>query len=76
MWIEWRVRWRGDERVLRWEDGALGGDAAVAEAFGRYVLSNAPATAVPPEERLRDPALVRQMVAEFADAIIETRDGA
>ncbi len=73
MWIEWRIRWRGDEATVRWEDGALTSDNAVTAAFGRFVVSNAPTTDRPAEERLADPALARQTMAEFADAILETR---
>ena len=73
MRIEWRIRWRGDERTVYWENGTLGGDEAAASAFGRFMVSNAPTTDAPAEERLRDPALVRAMMAEFADVILETK---
>jgi hypothetical protein len=75
MWIEWRIRWRGDEAIVRWEDGRLTSDNAVTAAFGRFIVSNAPTTDRPAEERLADPALVRQAMSEFADAAIETRAG-
>ncbi len=72
MWIEWRIRWRGDEATVRWENGVLVSDNTVTAAFGRFAISNAPMTDRPSEERLRDPAITAQMLAEFADAIIET----
>ncbi len=72
MWIEWRIRWRGDVATVRWEDGVLISDNAVTAAFGRFAVSNAPTTDRPSEERLRDPTITVQMLAEFADAIIET----
>ncbi len=72
MWIEWRIRWRGDAATVRWEDGVLVSDNAVTAAFGRFAVSNAPTTDRPSEERLRDPTITVQMLAEFADAIIET----
>lgn len=72
MWIEWRIRWRGDVAVVRWQDGALTSDNGVTAAFGRFAVSNAPTTDRPPEERLANPAVVREMMAEFADAILET----
>ncbi len=72
MWIEWRIRWRGDAATVRWEDGVLVSDNAVTAAFGRFAVSNAPTTDCPSEERLRDPTVTVQMLAEFADAIIET----
>lgn len=75
MWIEWRIRWRGDEATVRWEDGALTSGNAVTAAFGRFAVSNAPMTDRPPEERLRDPAIAAHMLAEFADAIREARNG-
>jgi hypothetical protein len=75
MWIEWRIRWRGDEAIVRWEDGRLTSDNAVTAAFGRFIVSNAPTTDRPAEERLADPVLVRQAMSEFADAAIETRAG-
>lgn len=73
MWVEWRVRWRGDEATVRWENGALTSDNGVTAAFGRFAVSNAPMTDRPPEERLADPVLANEMLAEFADAIIETK---
>jgi len=75
VWIEWRIRWRGDDATIRWEDGVLTSDNATTAAFGRFAVSNAPTTDRPPEERLADPLLARQMMAEFADAIRETRTG-
>lgn len=75
VWIEWRIRWRGDDATVRWEDGALTSDNAATAAFGRFVVSNAPMTDRPAEERLADPALVRQMMAEFADTVSELRAG-
>ena len=72
MWIEWRIRWRGDDATVRWENGGLVSDNAVTAAFGRFAISNAPTTDRPSEERLRDPTITAQMLAEFADAIIET----
>lgn len=75
MWIEWRIRWRGDEATVRWEEGALTTENAATAAFARFVVSNAPTTDRPAEERLADPAIARQMMAEFADAILEARAG-
>lgn len=75
MWIEWRIRWRGDEAIVRWENGALRSDNSATAAFGRFAVSNAPTTDRPPEERLRDPAIAAAMLAEFADAIIATGVG-
>ena len=75
MRIEWRIRWRGDEAVVRWENGALTSDNGATAAFGRFAVSNAPTTDRPPEERLANPALAQEMLAEFADAIIETKTG-
>ncbi|MGI8687097.1 MAG: hypothetical protein ACR2M3_00820 [Thermomicrobiales bacterium] len=72
MWIEWRIRWRGDDAIVRWENSVLISDNAVTAAFGRFAISNAPATDRPPEERLANPVLTKEMMAEFADAIIET----
>jgi len=73
MWIEWRIRWRGDEATIRWEDGVLMTANGATAAFARFAVSNAPTTDRPPEERLRDPTITAQMLAEFADTIIETR---
>ena len=73
MWIEWHIRWRGDAATVRWENGALIGDTAVTAAFGRFAVSNAPTTDRPPEERLANPMIAKEMMAEFADAIIETK---
>ncbi len=73
MWIEWRIRWRGDDATVRWENGVLISDNAATAAFGRFAISNAPTTDRPSEERLRDPTITAQMLAEFADAIIETK---
>ncbi|GEM_PF-6185151 len=75
MWIEWRIHWRGDEETVRWENGALTSDNGATAAFARFAVSNAPTTGRPPEERLRDPATAAQMLAEFADAIREVRNG-
>ncbi|MHB8648027.1 MAG: hypothetical protein ACYDAR_19770 [Thermomicrobiales bacterium] len=75
MWIEWRVRWRGDAATVRWENGTLTSDNAVTAAFGRFAVSNAPTTDRPTEERLHDPVIVAHMLAEFADAIVERTDG-
>ncbi len=75
MWIEWRIRWRGDEVTVRWENGALTSENGATAAFGRFAVSNAPTTDRPSEERLRDPAIAAQMLAEFADAIIATITG-
>ena len=75
VWIEWRVRWRGDEATVRWENGVLTSDNSVTAAFGRFAVSNAPTTDRPAEERLRDPVIAAQMLAEFADAIIATITG-
>lgn len=75
MWIEWRIRWRGDEAIVRWEDGALTSDNGVTAAFGRFAVSNAPTTDRPLEERLANPLTAREMMAEFADAIITTSTG-
>jgi hypothetical protein len=75
VWIEWQIRWRGDDATVRWEDGRLTSDNAATAAFGRFAVSNAPTTDRPLEERLADPALARQMLAEFADDIRATRDG-
>jgi hypothetical protein len=75
LWIEWQIRWRGDDATVRWEDGALTSDNAATAAFGRFAVSNAPTTDRPLEERLADPTLARQMMAEFADTIRETRTG-
>jgi hypothetical protein len=76
MWIEWRIRWRGDEQTIRWEDGALVSENAVTAAFGRFAVSNAPVTDHPPEERLPDPEIARQMMTEFADAVLDVHQGA
>jgi hypothetical protein len=76
MWIEWRIRWRGDEAVVRWEDGALVSENAATAAFGRFAVSSAPRTDRPLEERLRDPAIASEMMTEFADAVLETRHSA
>ncbi len=73
MWIEWRIRWRGDEATVRWENGALTSENSATLAFGRFAVSNAPTTDRPPEERLASPALASEMMAEFADAILETK---
>jgi hypothetical protein len=70
VWIEWRIRWRGDEVTVRWENGALMSDNSATAAFERFAVSNAPTTDRPSEERLRDPDIAAQMLAEFADAII------
>jgi hypothetical protein len=70
MWIEWRIRWRGDEATVRWENGALTSENSVTAAFGRFAVSNAPTTDRPLEERLADAAIAREMMAEFADAIL------
>ncbi len=75
MWIEWRIRWRGDDVTVRWEDGMLTSDNAATAAFGRFIVSNAPTTDRPAEERLADPALARQIMAEFADTVIAERSG-
>ncbi len=75
VWIEWRIRWRGDEATVRWENGALISDNAVTAAFGRFAISNAPTTDRPPEERLANPELANEMMTEFAGAIIETETG-
>lgn len=75
MWIEWRIRWRGDDVTVRWEDGVLTSDNAATAAFGRFAVSNAPRTDRPLEERLADPALARQMMAEFADIILAVATG-
>jgi len=72
VWIEWRIRWRGDTAIVRWENGVLISDNAATAAFGRFAISNAPTTDRPSEERLRDPTITAHMLAEFADAIIET----
>ena len=72
MWIEWRIRWRGDEETVRWENGALTSDNGATAAFERFAVSNAPTTDRPLEERLVDPAIARAMMTEFADAIIAT----
>ena len=73
MWIEWRIRWRGDEATVRWEDGALTSENGATAAFARFAVSNAPTTDRPLEERLQDPALVHPMMAEFADAILAAK---
>lgn len=73
MWIEWRIRWRGDEATVRWENGALVSENSATAAFGRFAVSNAPTTDHPAEERLRDPTITARMLAEFADAIIEAK---
>ena len=75
MWIEWRIRWRGDEAIVRWEDGSLTSDNAATAAFARFAVSNAPSTDRPMEERLADPAIARQMMTEFVDTVIATRAG-
>ncbi len=75
MWIEWRIRWRGDEATVRWDEGALTSDNAVTAAFARFAVSNAPTTDCPPEERLCDPTIAAQMLAEFADVIVATTTG-
>jgi hypothetical protein len=75
MWIEWRVRWRGDDVTVRWEDGMLTSDNAPTAAFGRFIVSNAPTTDRPAEERLADPALAHQIMTEFADTVIAERSG-
>ena len=72
MWIEWHIRWRGDEATVRWEDGTVTSDNAVTAAFGRFPVSNAPMTDRPPKDPLRDPAIAAHM---FADAIREARNG-
>lgn len=75
MWIEWDIRWRGDDVTVRWKDGTLTSENAATAAFARFAVSNAPRTDRPLEERLADPALTRQMMAEFADDIHATRTG-
>jgi hypothetical protein len=76
MLIEWRIRWRGDEAVVRWEDGALASENPATAAFVRFAISSAPSTDRPLEERLTDPAIAHQMMIEFADAVLETRRSA
>lgn len=76
MWIEWRIRWRGDEAAVRWEDGALVSENAASAAFGRFAVSSAPSTDRPLEERLRDAAIAHQMMTEFADAVLDMRRSA
>ena len=71
MWIEWRIRWRGDAAMVRWEDGALVSENPATAAFGRFAVSSAPRTDRPLEERLRDPAIANEMMSEFADAVLE-----
>lgn len=71
MYIVWRIRWRGDEWRVRWEDGAVRGDAA-ADAFRRYAVSNGPVVNIPVEVRLADPRATMQMMREFADVILDT----
>jgi len=73
LWIEWQIRWRGDDATVRWEDGTLTSANAVTAAFGRFAVSNAPTTDRPPEERLHDPVIATQMLAEFADTILAMR---
>jgi hypothetical protein len=73
MWIEWRIRWRGDAALVRWQDGVLVSENAATAAFGRFAVSSAPRTDRPLEERLRDPAIANEMMAEFADAVLDTR---
>jgi hypothetical protein len=75
VWVEWRIRWRGDEATVRWENGALTSDNGVTAAFGRFAVSNAPTTDRPAEERLTNPLIAREMMTEFADAIITTSTG-
>lgn len=75
MWIEWRIRWRGDEATVRWEHGALTSENGATAAFARFAVSNAPTTDRPPEERLRDPTIAAQMLTEFADVIVATTTG-
>jgi hypothetical protein len=70
VWIEWRIRWRGDEATVRWKNGALTSENSVTAAFGRFAVSNAPTTDRPLEERLADAAIAKEMMAEFADAIL------
>ena len=74
MWIEGRIRWRGDEATVRWENGALTSENGATAAFARFAVSNAPTTDRPPEERLADSAIAQEMMAEFADAIMEIRN--
>ncbi|MCA1668595.1 MAG: hypothetical protein LC793_14605 [Thermomicrobia bacterium] len=75
MWIEWRIRWRGDEATVRWEEGVLTSENAVTAAFGRFAVSNAPITDRPPEERLADPTIALAMMVEFADTVLATCTG-
>lgn len=79
-YIAWRIEWRGREWDVRWEDGTLGGDGdddknAAAEAFGRFVVSNAPETDTPSEARLADAATLRALMPQFADRVISTQSG-
>jgi hypothetical protein len=73
VWIEWRIRWRGDEATVRWENGTLTSENGVTAAFGRFAVSNAPTTDRPPEERLANSTIANEMLAEFADAILARR---
>ena len=67
--VAWRIQWRGKEWEVRWEDGVLHGGAA-AEAFGRFAGSNAPTTTVPVEHRLASADAMREIIPQFADAIL------
>jgi len=68
--IAWRIEWRGKEWAVRWQDGTLTGDGGVAEAFGRFAVSNAPETDVPAEKRLANAAAMRALMPQFADTVL------
>lgn len=74
-YIAWRIMWRGEERDVRWEDGAVRDDNPAAEAFARFVVSNAPETDTPAEARLADAATMRALMPQFADAVLGVQSG-
>jgi len=67
--IAWRIQWRGREWEVRWENGTLTGGAA-AEAFARFAVSNAPETVVALEQRLQSVTAMREIMPQFADAVL------
>ncbi len=67
--IAWRIRWRGREWDVNWENGTLTGGSA-AEAFARFAVSNAPITAAALEQRLQSATAMREIMPQFADAVL------
>ncbi len=73
-YIAWRIAWRDEEWDVRWEDGTFS-DSPAAEAFGRFVISNAPDTDTPAEARLADAATLRDLMPQFADRVLSEQSG-